>query len=297
MSSGWSAYVIVLVVLTIGGCAWLLFANRKTTIDASKAGKTLGHDFDGIEELNNPMPAWWTWLFVVTIVGGAIYLAVYPGMGNFAGALGWTSQGQWENEVEQADARYGPIFRGYHAQPIPELLSEPRAVEMGSRLFANNCATCHGSDARGGAGYPNLTDGDWLYGGSPEAIVQTIQNGRIGAMPALGAALGGDQGVKEMAQYVLSLSGREHDADMAAAAAPQFAMLCGVCHGADGTGNQAVGAPNLTDDIWLHRGKLEDIEYQIANGRMNQMPAHGEILSPEKIHLLALYVYSLSNQP
>ena len=297
MSSGWSAYVILLVVVTIAGCAWLLFANRKTTIDESAAGQPLDHDFDGIEELNNPLPAWWTWLFILTIVGSIVYLVAYPGLGSFGGVLGWTSTGQWEEEVAHADARYGPIFRGYYTQPIPDLLSEPRAVEMGSRLFANNCSTCHGSDARGGPGFPNLTDGDWLYGGTPDTIVKTITHGRIGIMPPLEPAVGGPQGVKEMAQYVLSLSGREHDAAMAASAAPKFVPLCSACHGPDGTGNQLVGAPNLTDDIWLHRGKLEDIEYQIANGRMNQMPAHGDILGPEKIHLLALYVYSLSNGP
>lgn len=295
MSSGWSAYVIFLVLVTIFGCAWLLFVNRKTTIDESAAGQPLGHDFDGIQELNNPLPAWWTWLFVITIIMALVYLAVFPGLGNFGGAFGWTSVGQWEGEVAEADARYGPIFDGYYAQAIPDLLTDDRAIEMGSRLFANNCAMCHGSDARGGPGYPNLTDDDWLYGGSPETIVQTLVNGRIGNMPPLGAAVGGEQGVKEMAQYVLSLSGREHDAAMAAVAAPKFAMLCGICHGQDAKGNQAMGAPNLTDDVWLHRGKLEDIEYQIANGRLNQMPAHGEILSPEKIHLLALYVFSLSN--
>jgi len=294
MSNGWSAWVIFLVVLNIGGCAWLLLANRKTRIDETAKGQPLGHEYDGLQELNNPLPAWWTWLFVVTIVLGVVYLAFFPGFGNLPGLLGWTSTGQYESEEERADAQYGPIFRGYFAQPIPDLVGETRAVDMGSRLFANNCATCHGSDARGGPGYPNLTDGDWLYGGEPETIVATITKGRVGVMAPFGPVLG-DDGVKRMAQYVLSLSGREHDAEMAAAAAPQFAALCVACHGADGRGNQALGAPNLTDDIWLHRGKLEDIEHQIANGRQNQMPAHEKLLSKEKIHLLAAYVYSLSN--
>lgn len=294
MSSGWSVYVIAFVVAQIVGCAWLLLANRKVTIDESGSGEPVVHEFDGITELNNPMPAWWMWFFVVTIVGSLVYLVLYPGMGNFPGSLGWTSRAQWEREVAHADERYGPILRGYHARAISELVSDARAVEMGSRLFAGNCATCHGSDARGGPGYPDLTDDDWLYGGTPERIVETITIGRVGSMPPLGAALGGEEGVARMAQYVLSLSGREHDETMAAAAAPLFTALCASCHGLTGEGNPAVGAPNLTDDVWLHRGKLVDVEYQITNGRVNQMPAHGEILAPEKIHLLALYVYSLS---
>ena len=296
MSAGWSAYVIFIVVITLAGCAWLLAANRKARIDVAKQGETMGHDFDGIEELNNPLPAWWTWLFVLTIVFSVVYLVIYPGLGSFDGVLGWTSTGQFEEEQARADARYGPLFDGYLEQTIPELAGDPKAVEIGSRLFANNCSTCHGSDARGGDGYPNLTDGDWIWGGEPATIVQTITYGRIAVMPPLGAAVGGEEGVKQLAQYVLRLSGREHDSVMADAAAANFAMLCAVCHQADGTGNPAMGAPNLTDDIWLHRGKLEDIEYQITNGRMSQMPAHENILNDAKIHLLAAYVYGLSRQ-
>ncbi len=294
MSTGWSIWVIVIVVLNIAGCGWLLFANRKTQIEQGKEGQPLDHDFDGLQELNNPLPAWWSWLFVVTIVFAIIYLIAYPGLGNFKGVLGWTSTGQWQSEVDVANAQYGPIFSSYFATPIQDLADDERAKRMGARLFANNCATCHGSDARGGNGYPNLTDGDWLYGGSPEAIVQTITHGRIGVMPPLGAALGGEKAIKQMAQYVLSLADREHDAAMAAAAAPQFQTYCAVCHGPEAKGNQAVGAPNLTDRIYLHRGLLEDIEYQIEFGRYNQMPAHRDLLAAEKIHLLAGYVYGLS---
>jgi cytochrome c oxidase cbb3-type subunit 3 len=295
MSSGWSLYVIVLILVTLVGCAWLLVANRKTRIGDVKQGDPMGHDFDGIQELNNPLPAWWTWLFVGTLIFAVVYFIAYPGFGSFPGTLGWTSTGQFDEEVARADARYGPLFQGYMEQPIPALVSDERAVEIGSRLFANNCATCHGSDARGGDGYPNLTDQDWLWGGEPETIVQSITHGRVGNMPPLGAAVGGDPAVKDLAQYVLSLSGREHDPAMAERAAPQFATLCAACHGPEGKGNTAMGAPNLTDDIWLHRGKVEDIEYQITNGRFNQMPAHGAIIDPAKIHLLAVYVFSLSH--
>ncbi len=231
----------------------------------------------------------------MTVVFSVGYLALFPGLGTLPGMLGWSSTGQYRLEREQADARYGPIFAAFMEQPIPALVEDPEAVEIGGRLFANNCSTCHGSDARGGKGYPNLTDDDWLYGGAPETVVHTITHGRIGVMPPQAAPLGGEEGVRDMAQYVLSLSGRDHDEAAAARAAPKFAQLCVACHTADGTGMQALGAPNLTDDVWLHGGRVEEIEYQIANGRRNQMPAHGEILGDEKIHLLATYVLSLQN--
>ncbi len=297
MSGFWSGWIILMTVGVLIGCAWLLAANRRARLadQRHQPGETLDHSVDGLEEFNNPLPMWWVWLFVLTVVFAVGYLVLFPGLGTLPGVLGWTSTGQYQAERERADARYGPIFAAFMEQPIASLVEDPEAVEIGGRLFANNCATCHGSDARGGKGYPNLTDGDWLYGGAPETIVQTITNGRVGVMPALGGAVGGEQGVREMAQYVLSLSGRDHDAAAAATAAPKFAQLCAACHLADGTGMQAVGAPNLTDDVWLHGGRAEDIEYQITHGRQNRMPAHGEILGDEKIHLLATYVLSLQN--
>ena len=284
-----------MVVGVLIGCAWLLLANRRARLGGQEQGKTLDHSVDGLQEFNNPLPVWWVWLFVVTVVFAVGYLALFPGLGTFSGMLGWTSTGQYRQERERADARYGPIFAAFMEQPIASLVEDPEAVEIGGRLFANNCATCHGSDARGGKGYPNLTDGDWLYGGAPETVVHTITHGRIGVMPPQVATLGGEEGVRDMAQYVLSLSGRDHDAAAAARAAPKFAQVCVACHMADGTGMQALGAPNLTDDVWLHGGRVEEIEYQIANGRQNRMPAHGEILGDEKIHLLATYVLSLQN--
>ena len=297
MSHAWSSYVILLVVLNVLGCAWLLYVNRKAKVKPGQAGEPVGHEFDGIEELNNPLPAWWTWLFVLAIGFAVVYLALYPGLGSFAGTLGWTSGDQWEGQIAHAKSQYGPIYARYFAKSIPDLLDEPSAIEMGGRLFANNCSPCHGSDARGGYGYPNLTDDDWLYGGTPETIVQTITHGRNGLMPPLGAVIGGEPGIKQVAQYVLSLSGRPHDAKLAEQGEVHFRTLCAACHLPTGTGTQAVGAPNLTDGIWLHRGRVTDIEDMVRNGKRNQMPAQGEILEPEKIHLLALYVYSLSNSP
>lgn len=292
MSSGWSIFIILLVVAQLVGAAWLLIANRRATAEDSTTGDLMEHEYDGLREYNNPMPAWWVWLFVGTLLWAPLYFLLFPGFGSFAGVLGWTSQGQHAEEVRVAEELYGPLFDRLGGTPIAALADDPQAVEIGARLFANNCSTCHGSDAQGGRGYPNLTDDDWLWGGAPEQIVQTITLGRVGNMPGMGAVVG-EEGVANLAQYVLGLSGRPHDTVQAAAAAEQYAQVCAVCHGADGTGNQAVGAPNLTDEIWLHGGRVEDIEFQIRTGRVNQMPAHGDILGPQKVHILAAYVLSL----
>jgi cytochrome c oxidase cbb3-type subunit 3 len=215
-------------------------------------------------------------------------------MGNFPGTLGWSSQGQWQREVDSAQARYGPIFAAFMEQSIPELIQDQRALEIGGRLFANNCATCHGSDARGGPGFPNLTDDEWLYGDEPETVVATITNGRNGTMPPLGVVIGGEEGIRQVAQYVLSLSGRDHDAALASAGEVHFKTICFVCHGPDGKGKREVGSPNLTNDIWLHGGRVSDIEARVRDGKISMMPAHRDILGAEKIHLLAAYVLSLS---
>lgn len=294
MSGGWSLYVIVLIVLNVVGCAWLLFANRSVQIDPRAKGRSTGHDFDGIEELNNPLPAWWTWLFIATILFSAGYFVLYPGFGAFPGTLGWTSEGQHSGELDEAKRRFGPLFERYAATPIPALVEEPEAVAMGARIFANNCTACHGSDARGNRGFPDLTDADWIHGGEPEAIVQTITNGRQGVMPPLGPVVGGAAGIADVASYVISLSGREHDADSAARGSVHFAAICSACHQADGRGNPLLGAPNLTDDVWLHGGRAEDIARTVELGISNQMPAHEGILTPEQIHLVATYVTSLS---
>jgi cytochrome c oxidase cbb3-type subunit 3 len=297
MSHAWSAFVILIVLLNVGGCVWLLYINRKTTVKADEASDSVGHVFDGIEELNHPLPAWWSWLFIATLVFSAAYLVLYPGFGNFAGTLGWTSVGQWDEQIADAKSRYGPIYARYFEMSVPDLLSEQRAIDMGGRLFANNCSTCHGSDARGGDGFPNLTDDDWLYGGAPETIVQTVTNGRNGVMPPFGAAIGGEPGIEQVTQYVLGLNDRPHDAKLAEQGAVHFAKICAVCHGPDGTGNQSMGSPNLANGIWLHGGRESDIADRVRNGILSKMPAHGEILEAEKIHLLALYVFSLSNSP
>lgn len=294
MSLGWSAFIIGLITLNIVGCAWLLWGNRNVKIDPNAKGNSTGHEYDGIEELNNPLPAWWTWLFVMTIIYALIYLVLYPGFGHFSGVLGWSSGGQYQAEVDDADARFGPIFAAYAAQPLDALLREERALAMGGRIFGNNCSTCHGSDARGGQGYPNLSDQEWLHGGTPDAIKHTITEGRNGNMPPLAMVIGGDAGVADVSEYVLSMSGREHDAAAAARGKMQFDMICSACHQADGTGNPMLGSPNLTDNVWLHGGRREDLARAMNQGILNQMPSHKKILTPEQIHLVAAYVYSLS---
>jgi cytochrome c oxidase cbb3-type subunit 3 len=294
-STGWSVYITLIVVLNVVGSAWLLFWARTKKVEETRPGETLGHAFDGIEEYDLPLPRWWLWMFIGTIVFFVVYCALYGGLGSFPGALGWSQKGQYDEEVREADAKYGPIYAAYAARPIAELAGDPEAVGIGQRLFANNCAACHGADARGGVGFPNLTDDDWLFGGEPDTIKTTILSGRMGMMPAFAPALGGEQGVKEVIAYVLSLSGQESDKAMAEAGKARFGTICVACHGMDAKGNKAMGAPNLTDDIWLFGGTAEDIEFGLRNGRMGKMPAHADILGEQKVHLLATYVYSLSH--
>lgn len=296
MSTFWSIWIIVFTAITIVGCTWLLFANRKVEVsDDTKEGESpkTGHVYDGIEEYDNPLPGWWFKMFVGTVVFGVIYLVLYPGLGNFGGVLGWTQVGQWEEEVAEAEAKYAPLYEQYSETPVEELIANPEAMKMSRRLFNNNCAVCHGSDGRGSYGFPNLADSDWLYGGSAEDIKTTLVNGRQGAMPALGGALG-EEGVDKVAEYVFKISGREHDTEKAEAGDQLFATYCVACHGTDGTGNKMLGAPNLTDGIWLYGGSPTLVRHTIRNGRNGNMPAQADKLKAEKIHLLTAYVYSLS---
>ena len=285
-------------------------------------GEPTGHVYDGIEELNNPLPKWWSTFFLLTIIWAFGYMALY-GLGNWTGLLGWKSSNQgilslaeskaktleylekdsgvlvqYDREVAAADAKFGPIFEAYAARSIEDLATDSEALKVGQRLFLQNCAQCHGSDAHGTTGFPNLADKDWLYGGSPEAIKETLLYGRKAAgMMAWSGALGGEQGVKEVAAYVISLSGRSVDPELAKAGKAKFA-LCAGCHGPEGQGSLAMGmpmgAPNLTDNIWLYGGSQRVIEETIRNGRAGVMPAWKDILGEEKVHLVTAYVYSLS---
>lgn len=296
MSSGWSWYVIVITVLNVVCWFWLLWWARTKRVSGASAEATLGHSYDGIEELDLPLPRWWLWMFIGTILFTIGYLVAYPGLGNFPGVLHWTSTGQWQHEVAAADARYGPVYAALQAQPIPDLARDRQAVEMGQRLFANNCAHCHGSDARGGPGFPNLTDGDWLYGGDPQNIETSILGGRSGMMPPFAAALGSDDAVDNVVAYVRRLSGLSADAARAAKGKEQFVTVCAACHGQDGKGNQAIGAPNLTDDVWLYGSAPATIAEGLRTGRNGKMPAHADILGSARAHVVAAYVYGLSHE-
>jgi cytochrome c oxidase cbb3-type subunit 3 len=322
MSSFWSIWVSVLTLGTLVGCFLLLRMCLKNFTDVEE-GESMGHTFDGIEELNNRLPKWWSTFFLITIIWGFGYLLLYPGLGNWEGLLGWKSSNQgilnieeskaktaeylkegsnvlveYDREVHRADEKYGPIFKAYAARDIQDLASDKEALKVGQRLFLQNCSQCHGSDARGTTGFPDLADKDWLYGGTPEAIKHSIMHGRkANGMMAWESALGGEAGVKEVTAYVLSLSGREVDTDVASKGKAKFAM-CAACHGPDGQGSLAMGiplgAPNLTDNIWLYGGSPRAVEASIKNGRAGVMPAWSKILGEEKVHVISAYVYSLS---
>ncbi|MDH5361278.1 MAG: cytochrome-c oxidase, cbb3-type subunit III [Gammaproteobacteria bacterium] len=293
MSSFWHWYVVLLTLGNIYACFWLVrWATRKRSNEAAE-GDVTGHSWDGLEEYNNPLPRWWLWLFYITIVFSLVYIVLYPTIGNYQGVLNWSSDSEYQQEMGEADAKYGPIFAGLAQQDVAVLAADKKATQIGQRLFLNYCATCHGSDAGGGAGFPNLRDKDWLYGGSAEAIKTSIMHGRRGMMPPWGAALG-EQGVDEVTTYVMSLSGRQVDAAKASAGKTRFNMMCVACHAADGSGNQAMGAPNLTDKIWLYGGSEKAIQASIRDGRSGVMPAHKDFLGEDKVHVLAAYVYSLS---
>jgi cytochrome c oxidase cbb3-type subunit 3 len=293
----WDWYIVVLTLLGVFGCGVLLYSQSKVKLAKTADGKTgtTGHVWDeDLTELNTPMPRWWMWLFYLTIVFGLAYLFLYPGLGTYAGKLGWTSNTEYKGELKKADAEFGPLFAQYQKQDLKAVASNPQARAIGERLFLTYCAQCHGSDARGNKGFPNLTDKDWLFGGSPETIKQTIMHGRVGAMPPMGVALGDDKAVENVAHYVLSLSESTHDPIKAVFGKGKFGA-CMACHSADAKGNQALGAPNLTDKTWLFGGSAETIMETIRKGRTATMPAFEDFLGDAKVHVLAAYVWSLSN--
>jgi len=287
----WNMYVIVIVLGSILACAVLLIVQGKATFTP---GKTMGHVWDEtLEEYNNPMPKWWSWMFVITVVFALVYLALYPGLGNFKGMLNWTSVGQHTAEVQKMDATVKPLFDKYMAMDVKAVAGDKQAMEMGKRMYLTYCMQCHGADARGAKGFPNLTDNDWLYGGEPDQIKATVAEGRMGVMPPH-AQLGADT-IKDLANYVRSLSGLPNDAVRTARGQEAFSSAgCIGCHGADGTGMQALGAPNLTDKVWLYGSSEATITETITNGRQNKMPAWKDFLGDAKVHLLSAYVLSLS---
>ena len=290
MSSALSWYVIIGTVLSLLACFWLIFwTNRQRQSDA-EIKESESHVWDeNVRELNNPLPMWWLYLFVLTIVFSAGYLIVYPGLGNFAGTFGWSQIDQYEQEMAAAEARYGPIFAQYGQMEIAELATDPAALGIGQSLYANYCAQCHGSTARGAVGFPNLVDDDWLWGDQPAQIEHAILNGRSGIMPSLSAALGSD--LDAMVDYVRSM------ADGLDAGSPihgKYVTFCSACHAADGTGNQMLGGPSLVDDVWLYGSSDAAVRQSIVEGRNGVMPAHEKLIGTDRARILAAYVYSLS---
>ena len=291
----WSLYVAGLTLVSIAACLLLLWITARKKI-VSHGDNTTGHVWDeDLREMNNPMPRWWMWMFVISIVYGVLYLIAYPGLGSYPGELAWTTRGEHEAEVKQANLELAPLYAQFTVKKTEELAGDANAMAIGERLFMNNCAQCHGSDARGSKGFPNLTDKDWLHGGTPEKIAETITKGRHGQMPPMAAAVGTPDDVKNVANYVLSLSGSPHDSLRAQLGKSKF-TACAACHGIDGKGNQAVGAPNLADDTWLHGWGEQAIIAMINNGKSNQMPAQAGKLTDAQIHVLSAYVWGFSNK-
>ncbi|MBV8342387.1 MAG: cytochrome-c oxidase, cbb3-type subunit III [Gammaproteobacteria bacterium] len=283
--------VAVITCLNVAACAWLIWWTALKRPDEVAEGEVKRTVWDGdLRERNSPMPRWWLMLFFLTIGFSFLYFLLYPAVG--AGVLGWSEARQYDDEVARAQRQYAPVYAAFAGRSIAALAHDPKAVALGRSLFANTCINCHGSDARGGPGFPDLTDNDWLYGGDPQSIVQSITQGREGVMPPLGAALG-EQGVTEVTAYVLTLSGRPASAELADAGRQRF-TLCAACHGPDGKGNQTIGAPDLTANIWLYGGSPDTIRKTITEGRHGKMPAH-QWLGEDRIRVLAAYVYSLSH--
>jgi len=292
----WSIYISVITIVSIIACGVLLQALSTRKVSGTEM-ETTGHSWDeDLVEYNNPLPRWWIWLFYITILFSLVYLVLYPGLGTFGGSYQWTSKKQYEEEVAKAEAQSAPMYEKYAKTDLKQLAADPAALAIGQKLFLNNCAQCHSSDARGGKGYPNLSDTHWIWGGTPETIKESITNGRKAVMPPWGAVLG-DDGVKDMAHYVLSLNGRTFDSLRAARGKEKYAITCVACHGAEGKGNPAIGAEDLTTVVLLHGADEPALIETISKGRIDTMPAQKELLGEAKVHILAAYVWSLSNSP
>ena len=303
MSTAWSWYVIALIVLNIGGCAWLLWWTAKRRPGDPKPEDTSHYWDDGdITEYNKPLPKWWINLFWITIVFGIGYLAWFPGMGAFAGYGKWSSKQEHAFDKAADTARLEETFAPYKGQSIDVLARDPNARRLGRAIFNNTCATCHGSSAQGAKGYPNLADDIWHWGGTPDRVLQTVLDGREGVMPEWGKVLtgmGGDHAVGDVAAYVRALQDPEklmQNNYAAAQGKPLYESVCAACHGKDGKGKTDIGAPDLTDKYWLYGGDTFAIRTSIAKGRHGSMPAHRELLGETRARLVAAYVWSLSHE-
>ncbi len=297
MPAFWHWFVALGTIIFVIWCVWLVSWSAKQGPQDVADEDLVGHKWDGdLEEWNNPAPRWWLYLYFITIAWGVGYMVAYPGIGAFEGVLGWSQHGQYEEEMATAAERYEPIYERFAAMSFEERMADPEAMQLGRSLYASYCTTCHGSDARGAPGYPNLTDDAWLWGDSEAQIVHTLKQGRVAIMPQLGAALGGDAGVDNMVRYVRSLSGLEAADAAAQAMQPMYVALCSACHMPDGSGNPMLGAPSLVDDAWLYGSSPDDVRHSIVQGRNGVMPPHGELLGDNRTKILAAYVKSLSGE-
>lgn len=295
LSGSWSYFIAIIALAGIAFCVWLLFTQRRWLGHEVKESENTGHVWDGnLTELNNPVPRWWTVFYLALCIFGLGYLVLYPGLGSFEGVLNYSTAESVKQDREAFNRQIQPVYARFESMPIPEMAKDSQAQDIGQRLFLNNCAQCHGSDAQGAVSFPNLTDGDWLYGGQPEQIVQTITKGRHGVMPSFAAQIKPDQ-ARDIAQYVRSLSGLAADPLRIVPGKRGFETYCTACHGVDAKGNQMIGAPNLTDGTWLYGSSEATIVQTILNGRNNQMPAQEGILTPEQIRLLVAWVWGRSN--
>jgi cytochrome c oxidase cbb3-type subunit 3 len=297
MSSGWSLFVVVLTILNILACVWLLWwtAKPKSATEKIGGGADTGHVWDkDLREYNNPLPRWWLWLFYITVAFGLLYLVLYPGLGNFGGVKNWSQSSQYQQQRAEIEARAAQMLAPFERMTVPQLAENTQAMSTAHNLFQNNCAQCHGSDGGGARGFPNLTDANWQWGGDPDTVVQSISGGRMGVMPPWGEVLG-DEGVEQVVAYVRKLSNQPADATLAAAGETHFQTVCAACHGMDGKGNTMLGAPNLTDGVWLYGSDDASIRETIVGGRNNQMPAFAEKLGEQRVRLLAAYVLRMSD--
>jgi cytochrome c oxidase cbb3-type subunit III len=295
MSTGWTLFIVIITAINVVGATWLMWASsRRAPGEKAPGAETTGHTWDGdLAEYNNPLPRWWLWLFYGTVAFSLAYLVLFPGLGSWKGTLGWTQEGQWQKEVDAAERAAAPMFERFSGMSIAELGADADAMRVARNLYANHCAMCHGSDARGAVGFPDLTNADWQWGSTEDAVYTSIAYGRIGAMPPWGEVLG-PEGVEEVVAYTLTLSGQQAPADLAAAGEARFQMICAACHGVDGKGMQLVGGPNLTDGVWIYGGGADMIRHAVLNGRQNQMPPHLDLLGEQRVRLLSAYVLTLA---
>ncbi|VFR32275.1 Cytochrome c oxidase subunit CcoP [plant metagenome] len=292
-------YIAVIALGGIAWCLWLLFSQRAWLArrPPGQDGEEMGHVWDGdLRELNNPVPRWWTWMYLLLCLVGLGYLALYPGLGTYQGLLGYTTAQEVQKDAEAHAAKVAPLYARYASMDVPAIAADAGAIDMGQRLFLNTCAQCHGSDAKGSPSFPNLTDRDWLYGGEPDTIIASITNGRHGMMPPHKEMLSASDAT-DIAHYVRSLSGLAHDQIRVIRGKRGYEGTCAACHGADGKGNPMLGAPNLTDDVWLYGSSERTIVQTIMEGRENRMPAHDKVLTPEQIRIVAAWVWRQSNDP